>query len=237
MGKRFYENATVEQLGENLFGVLLDGRPVKTPKGTHVELPTRHVAQAVADEWMAQGEKLNPKQMCLTTLGCTAVDLIRFEREETVDRMMEFLAMDTVCFGADAKILQEMQAKEWAPLREWFEGHFGVKLGIAEGIGSPSHHEDTLEAVAKELKTRDEWELTALEVCTSTVKSLIVSCALNDRIDLTPKTALRLGSLEEFYQIEYWGLVEGEHDDRQDEATKWLAACRLFGRVGRQAPE
>merc|ERR1719270_594991 len=232
--KKFYQDTSVEQHG-GVWRVLLDGKPVKTPKGTFLELPTQIVAQAVADEWAAQEEQLKPKEMPLTTVGCTAVDLIRPEKAECVERLMPFLAMDTLCFKDESDLLAEMQAKEWAPVRQWFETHFGVSLGIATGFSPPSHPEETRVVVTRELCSRDEWELSALEIATASAKSLIVAVALLDRADVDAEAARRLALLEEYFQIERWGLVEGEHDVSHSELLQWLAACRCFGRHGRKA--
>lgn len=230
--KRFYQGASTEQHGD-VWRVLLDGKPVKTPKGFFLELPSQTVAQAVAAEWAAQGEHLKTKEMPLTTAGCTAVDLVRPAKFECVERLMPFLAMDTLCFEDENDELAELQAKEWAPVRQWFETHFGVTLGVARGIAPPAHPEETLSIVSKELCSRDEWELSALEIATDTAKSLIVAVALLDMPDVDAEAARRLALLEESFQIERWGLVEGEHDVSHSALLQWLTAVRLFGRKGR----
>jgi len=100
-------------------------------------------------------------------------------------------------------------------------------------LGAPAHPDGTQGTVEAELNLRDEWELSALEIATSTAKSLVVATALLDRADIEAKDALRLALLEEHFQIERWGLVEGEHDVAHNEALMWLEACRHFGKHGR----
>ena len=54
--KRFYKSVTVtEQLG-----IALDARGVKTPLKAPLVLPNRALAEAVAAEWEAQLEFINP---------------------------------------------------------------------------------------------------------------------------------------------------------------------------------
>jgi len=230
--KRFYQETSVKQVGD-IWHVLLDGKPLKTPKGSFLELPTEIVAQAVADEWAAQEDKLKVKEMPLTTVGCTAVDLIRPERQECVDKLIPFLRMDTLCFEDEGDLLAELQAKEWAPIRQWFEGHFSVKLGLASGFMPPAHPEETVEVVAAQLLARDEWDLAALEIATAAAKSLLVATALLDNTDVCVVRARRLALLEEYFQIERWGLVEGEHDVSHEDLLRWFAAAKLFGRHSR----
>src|SRR5260370_26307560 len=63
--RRFYRSAGVGE-ADGEFGLLLDGRPVKTPARHPLTLPTRALAQALADEWEAQGEHIDPARMPLT---------------------------------------------------------------------------------------------------------------------------------------------------------------------------
>lgn len=230
--KRFYDSTSAEQHGD-LWRVFLDKRPVKTPRGTFLELPSQPLALAVAQEWGAQGETLKPKEMPLTTVACTAVDLIRPDKEGCVSRLLPYLTMDTLCFEDDNEFLAELQAKEWGPLRNWFEGRFNVTLGVARGLGAPSHPDGTELAVEADLKLRDEWELSAIEIATQTAKSLVAATVLVERADIEAKDAFRWANLEEHFQIERWGLVEGEHDVSHSDALMWMEACRRFGQHGR----
>jgi len=231
--KRFYDTASVERQGD-LWRVLLDSKAIRTPKGSFLELPTQTLAEGVAQEWSSQGEHVKPKEMPLMTLGCTAVDLVRQDMPACIDRIMPYLAMDTVCFEYDQELLAQQQKSEWGPLREWFQGHLGSALAVSRSLGPPNHPEATMAAVQANLQSRNEWELCALDVATSTAKSLVVAMALVDRDDVDAEGALRWALLEERFQIERWGLVEGEHDVAHQEAALWLGATRSFARGSRR---
>ncbi|CAE8590234.1 unnamed protein product, partial [Polarella glacialis] len=58
--KRFYKEASVQPTG-GFWRVTLDGKVVKTPKGTHLDLPSVGIAERVAHEWQSQGEHLKHK--------------------------------------------------------------------------------------------------------------------------------------------------------------------------------
>ena len=60
--KRFYSQVSVTPD----MGILLDARPVKTPAKVTLTLPNAALAEAVADEWRAQGDDINPFSMPLT---------------------------------------------------------------------------------------------------------------------------------------------------------------------------
>ncbi|MGH6855003.1 MAG: ATP12 family protein, partial [Aestuariivirga sp.] len=74
--RRFYKIVSVT--GE--LGIALDGKPVKTLKKASLILPTRALAEAIAEEWAGQGEKLIPATMPLTKLANTAIDRVGAER-------------------------------------------------------------------------------------------------------------------------------------------------------------
>ena len=57
-------------------GRALDGRPVRTPGRAPLALPTDALAEAVADEWRAVGETIDPRAMPLTGLANAAIDRI-----------------------------------------------------------------------------------------------------------------------------------------------------------------
>ena len=71
--KRFYRQAEVTA-GDGGFEIALDGRPIRTPGRVPLAVPTRELAEAMADEWNAQGDKLEPRSMPLTGLANAAID-------------------------------------------------------------------------------------------------------------------------------------------------------------------
>src|SRR5262249_57069000 len=70
--RRFYERAEVED-ADGEFRVVLDGRPVKTPARRTLAAPKRPLAQALAAEWDAQRDVIDPGKMPLTRLVNTII--------------------------------------------------------------------------------------------------------------------------------------------------------------------
>ena len=70
--QRFYKTAAVGQ--GTPYPILLDGRVVKTPASNTLAAPSALLAQAIATEWNAQGERINPATMPLTKLANTIID-------------------------------------------------------------------------------------------------------------------------------------------------------------------
>ena len=63
--KRFWKDASIVEAGDG-FTVLLDGRKLRTPVKSELIVPTRKMAEAIASEWDAQIEKVDPLTMPVT---------------------------------------------------------------------------------------------------------------------------------------------------------------------------
>src|SRR5580698_7734996 len=73
--KRFYADAGVTPTVDG-FAITLDGKPIRTPSGRQLAAPTREIADAIAAEWNAQGEFVDPLTMPLTRLANSVVDAV-----------------------------------------------------------------------------------------------------------------------------------------------------------------
>ena len=71
--KRFYQTVEVAPADDG-HRVLLDGRPLRTPAKRLLAVPAAGLAEALAGEWRAQGELVQPQAMPLTRLASTAQD-------------------------------------------------------------------------------------------------------------------------------------------------------------------
>ena len=74
---------------------------MKTPARAALALPTRALAEAVAEEWNAQGETLRPHTMKLTKLANTAIDRVAGNEAEVAAQILAY-ANDLLCYRAAA---------------------------------------------------------------------------------------------------------------------------------------
>src|SRR3954470_24023027 len=91
---RFYREATVNEAN----GIVLDGRPVRTPLKAPLDLPTQALAAAIAEEWQSQGERIEPDGMNLTKLANTVIDRVAPDRWRIEAEIVEFVGFDLVCY-------------------------------------------------------------------------------------------------------------------------------------------
>jgi chaperone required for assembly of F1-ATPase len=89
--RRFYKEVAVAE-ADGGWTVLLDGRNLRTPKAQTMRLPTRALAEQVAEEWAAQGETIELADMQATRLANTAIETIGGSRDAVADQVAQYAA-------------------------------------------------------------------------------------------------------------------------------------------------
>ena len=98
--KRFYQAVTVGE-GPEGFPVLLDGRPVRTPARRSLAAPARELAQALASEWDAQQDKVDPAAMPLTRLANSIIDGVAPAPGPVAAEIEKYLGTDLLFYRAE----------------------------------------------------------------------------------------------------------------------------------------
>ncbi len=224
--KRFYKEVTVS---EQPHRILLDGRVVKTPMRAALTLPTVALAEAVAEEWRAQGEEINPHTMALTKLANTAIDRVAVMRDEVVSQIVAY-ANDTLCYRAATPVaLAERQRAEWDPLLAWLAEHFGVGLEARVGVTHFAQDPDTVAVLRQAVEAYDSFVIAALHNSATILASLTLTLAIAET-RLTAAEAFALSQLEERFQAERWGEDE-EAAKRAAGLLAELTAAEKFVRL------
>jgi chaperone required for assembly of F1-ATPase len=232
--KRSYKDAVVTS--EN--GVALDGKPLKTPRGASLILPTRALAEAVAAEWDAQGDKIDPQSMPLAKLANTAIDGVAPRREDAIEELVKFAGHDLLCYRAERPAeLVARQAKAWDPLLDWAAERYGARLVASSGIASIQQPEGAIGALHRALGAFDPFALAALGVAASICGSLVLALAIAQR-RLSAPQAFSLSQIDETYQAETWG-VDSEAEARvwrlENELKTAARFLELSANMGRKA--
>ena len=177
--KRFYKEANVAEGGGG-FEVRLDGKPAQTPAKRALVLPSRALAEAVAAEWAAQGETINPGAMPLTRLANVALDRVTEEREAVVSEIAKYAGTDLVCYRAsEPEGLVAAQKSAWDPVLEWARDALGARFLCAEGVQHTAQPPDAISAVRAEVaKASSPLALAALASATALSGSALIALAL-----------------------------------------------------------
>jgi chaperone required for assembly of F1-ATPase len=232
--KRFYRNATVGG-GDKGFEVLLDGRPVNTPARRRVLVPVRGLAEALAAEWAAQGETIDPATMPLTRLTNTALDGVADQMTAVEAEVMKYAASDLICYRAgEPGGLVAAQAGAWDPVVAFARDRLGARLALAEGVMFVAQSEEALMALAAAVR---DWvgqgpsaafRLAALYEMTSLTGSLTLALALAHEA-MTVEAAWAAAHVDEDFQMRTWG-VDAEAQARRDRRFVDMRAASLMAR-------
>ena len=227
--KRFWKEVTVEVTAAGGFRVLLDGRPVKTPGKRPLDLPRAALAEAIAAEWRAQSEFVDPATMPHTRLANSVLDGVVDRFDEVADDAAKYAATDLLCYRADAPDrLVERQAAAWDPVLDWVEEAHGARLLVAEGIVHVGQDGEALAALRGVLTTWDPWRLAGFHTATTLTGSFVVSLALAEgRLDRD--AAWALAHLDEAWNAELWGRDEEAEFRLAFRRTEFEAAAAFMG--------
>ncbi|KAL6135858.1 hypothetical protein ACLB2K_068083 [Fragaria x ananassa] len=236
VGKRFYNQVTTRKADDgNGWTVMLDYRTLKTPSKRPLKLPTLGLAKAIAAEWEYQEtDGIRPFTMPLMKLACTALERVPITRHKVIEFLINRFNQDLVfCRAPDDNELtsdiHERQVEKIDPLLDWMESEFGFKPVVYSSFFGGKQDEGLLEAVETLLKKTDECELAAIDAIAGAAHSLTIALGLF-RGKLNIGEAIELIRLEEDFQVDKWGLVEGGHDvDIADLKVQITSAAVFLG--------
>jgi chaperone required for assembly of F1-ATPase len=224
--KRFYGRAGMVPAGQ-VYGVALDGKPIKTPAKRDLIVPTAALATAIAMEWNGQEGDIRPAAMPLTQLANTAIDRLTPQRALIVQQIAGYAGTDLVCYRATRP--PELTARQqaiWQPLVDWAALRYDAPLDITAGVVPVAQAPASLRAFAVAVAEHDDFALAALHVATASCGSLVIALALIEgRVDATE--AFAASQLDESFQIEAWG-EDSEQAQRRQALADDIAAAAQF---------
>ncbi|ODT69741.1 MAG: hypothetical protein ABS75_15845 [Pelagibacterium sp. SCN 63-23] len=226
--KRFYSIVDVAR-GQDGYEVTLDGRPVRTPgKKIPVLMPTLGIAQALAAEWAAQGEFIDPATMPLVRLINSALE----SGEEMVPAFRaeigKFVGNDLLLYRADSpQELVAEQEKAWDGALVKLARHFDVAFQPTIGIIHQAQKPSTLEKLDQALEGQDLLALTALVSITGLTGSGLLAIALLHQL-LSPEEVWAAAHVDEDHQIRLWGADEEAMERRAKRKVEFDVAVDLI---------
>jgi chaperone required for assembly of F1-ATPase len=229
--RRFYKNAHVdiahEGSGAGGFAIQLDGRAIRTPARRVLEAPTCALADALAAEWNAQAELIDPLNMPLTRLANSIIDGVVDAPAAVAAEIEKYLGSDLVVYRAPGpQGLIARQALAWDPLLAWARETLGARFVLAEGISFVAQPAAAL-AAARAAIPRDPWRLGALNAITTLTGSALIALAvLAGR--LSAEEAWAAAHLDEDWNMDFWGRDELALERRAFHFAEMKAAAMVL---------
>jgi chaperone required for assembly of F1-ATPase len=224
--RRFYDKAAVGE-GAQGFAILLDGKPVRTPARRLLSAPTPTLAKALAAEWNAQQDVVDPAAMPLTRLANSIIDGVAQTPQPVADEIAQYLGSDLLFYRAEGpQALVERQARQWDPIVAWARDVLGARFVLAAGVMFIEQPEEAL-AAAKATIPSDAWRLGAVSsITTLTGSGLLALAMLRGRLSV--EEAWAAAHVDEDWNMEFWGRDERALERRAFRFGEMLAAADVL---------
>lgn len=198
--KRFWKEVTVE--GRE---IRLDGKPVRTPGRVPLVLPTDALAEAVAEEWRAVGETIDPRAMPLTGLANAAIDRIAPDSATFAAGLAAYGESDLLYYRAELpEPLVARQQAAWDPLLDWARGRYDVHFETTAGVMHRPQPRATLTRLGEAVAALDAFRLAGLSPLVTVSGSLVAALALLEGA-VDADTMWFASQIDEAWQAEQWG--------------------------------
>jgi chaperone required for assembly of F1-ATPase len=226
--KRFYKEAGVEKR-DGAFQLVLDGRPARTPGRHQLAVPTRALAEVLADEWRRQGEEIDPATMPVTRIVNSGIDGVAPRRAEVIDDLVRYAGSDLICYRAGEPVrLVEAQNARWNPVLDWAQESLNARFTLSEGVMHVEQPPEAAAAIRKAVEAvRSPLALAALHVMTTLTGSVLVALAhAAGRYDA--EQAWEAAHVDELHQESIWGEDHEAMTRRRNREAEFQAASLVY---------
>lgn len=226
--KRFYKEAGIEER-EGLFFLVLDGRTAKTPNRQDLAVPSRGLAEALASEWGAQGDEIDPSTMPVTRIVNSAIDGVAPRQGEVVDDLVRYAGSDLTYYRAgEPERLAKAQDEAWNPVLDWARDAHGARFALAEGVMHVMQPDEAVSAIRGAVEKYDSpFALAALHVMTTLTGSVLIALAHASRV-IDAGQAWAAAHVDEHYQESLWGEDYEAMERRRRREADFRAASEVF---------
>lgn len=229
--KRFWTTAEVVET-DGGFAVALDGRRVKTPARDELVVASLLLAEAIAGEWNACGETVDPRAMPLTGLANAAIDRVTPDPEDFAAGLARYAKGDLLCYRAEGpQDLANRQAKRWDPLLDWARRRFDVDFVLTNGIMHVDQPEATVRALTHAVAVLDPFTLAGFSPLVTIGGSLVTALAVVEG-DVQVEVAWGAVSVDDGWQAEQWGADAEAAAALELRRRDFLAAARFLSLLG-----
>ncbi len=225
--KRFWTDVAAVAV-DGGWAIELDGRRVKTPSRRELVVPSEGLRDAVVAEWVAVGERIDPRAMPLTGLANAAIDRIADDPGKFATDLAAYAESDLTCYRAEGPTtLVERQAESWDALLGWARRRYDVDFATCQGVMHVAQPAETVARLGHAVAVLEPYRLAGLSPLVTIGGSLVAALAALEQA-VPPETAWEAVSLDERWQLEQWGAdAEGQAmlDGRRRD---FLAAARFL---------
>jgi chaperone required for assembly of F1-ATPase len=224
--RRFYETATTVAVADG-HAVRLDDKPVRTPARRVLAAPTLALAEAIAAEWQAQKDVIDPAKMPLTRLANAIIDGVAEAPLPVAEEIGKYLASDLLFYrAASPQGLVERQAHHWDSILDWARQALGADFKLGEGVVYVAQPQAAL-AAARAAIPLEPWRLGAVHVVTTLTGSALIALAMAGGA-LAAEAAWQAAHVDDDWNMAQWGRDEMAMARREFRFAEFQAAATVL---------
>lgn len=225
--RRFWKAADIRP-ADGGWEVILDDKPVRTPGKHPLILPTEALARAIAAEWDAQSDVIDPNTMPLTRAANSAIEKVAPQFDDVAGMLAEYGGTDLLSYRAEQpEDLVRAQAEGWDPLIDWSATDLQAPLRITHGVVPVTQDQAALNRLHDQVRSLDNFGLTALHDLVTLPGSLILGLAVI-RGRLTAEQAFALSRIDEEHQAKLWGEDDEARTAAESRRAAMVQAARFW---------
>jgi chaperone required for assembly of F1-ATPase len=225
--KRFYKEVGIGSAPGG-YAVTLDGKTPRTPGQVPVVVPQQALAEAMAAEWAAQGEFIDPKVMPIVRLVNSAIEAGEERLPALRAEIVKYAGNDLLLYRADTpRELIAEQERVWDAALVKLARHFEIGFQPTIGILHQPQPALTLERLAGSVADVPLIEVVALNSLTGLTGSGLLAIALREGL-MTPEEVWTAAHVDEDHNIRLWGEVDEARERRAKRRLEFDAAIRVL---------
>ena len=199
--RRFWREVAIDDDGV----IRLDDRPVRTPGRVPLALPGAALAEAVAAEWRAVGDTIDPRAMPLTGLANAAIDRIAPDTATFAHGLAAYADSDLFYYRADqpAELVTRQSAK-WDPLLDWARKRYDVHFEPVAGVVHHAQPAATVQRLGDAVAARGAFALAPMSPLVTITGTLVGTLALVEGA-IDADMLWNAAHVDEDWQAELWG--------------------------------
>jgi chaperone required for assembly of F1-ATPase len=224
--RRFYATTATAAVADG-YAVRLDDKPIRTPARRVLAAPTLALAEAIAAEWQAQKDVIDPAKMPLTRLANAIIDGVADTPQPVAAEIAKYLASDLLLYRAGSPPgLVERQAHHWDPILAWARQALGADFKLGEGVVYVAQPEAALAAACTAIPL-EPWRLGAVHAITTLTGSALIALAMA-RGALSADAAWQAAHVDEDWNMAQWGRDELATARREFRFAEFQAAATVL---------
>ena len=210
----------------NISNVFVDDKPLKSIGGNFFDLKSNKLANFLKDEITISKKISDIKNLIFYQVFSLAIDKIKDNKIEYVEKICEYSDTDLICYRAEAPHdLCKLQEEIWDPVLDKLK-KINIKFNKFTGIIPKSQPRQSTEILKKKIIDLNNLQISCLFKLTQMTGSVLLSYSFVKGL-INEKNMFECSFLDENWQAKKWGLLE----DVQEKQKNDFLIIKKFNRL------